>query len=182
MDEFVIRLNGKPKEYVDRFIEKGYFNTKSEIIRLGIMELASKYKIDDPSYEEVTLVNKAIKKEMNKIKTNKTKVHSQEEFLNLFPHLKKVKLWFLLYDVIYSDDFKNDLLKQDKLLQIIIYKKILKISFETLISRKHLMYGQPYFVEKISESSRLVYNISENKLYIIWFFRDHKDYEKWYKS
>jgi len=87
-----------------------------------------------------------------------------------------------LYDVIYSDDFKKDFLKQDKLLQIIIYKKILKISFETFISRKHLMYGQPYFVEKISESSRLVYNISENKLYIIRFFRDHKDYEKWYKS
>ena len=50
MNEFMVRLNGKPKEYVDKFIEKGYFNTKSEVIRLGIMELASKYKLDTDFY------------------------------------------------------------------------------------------------------------------------------------
>ncbi len=92
----MVRLNGKPKEYVDRFIEKGYFNTKSEIVRLGIMELASKYKIDTeeyiPSKEEVKLVGKAVEKELAKIKTGKTKVHSQEEFFKKFPHLRNVKL------------------------------------------------------------------------------------------
>jgi len=96
MDEFIVRLNGKPKEYVDRFLEKGYFNTKSEVVRLGIMELASKYKIDTeeylPSKEEIKLVGKAVKREMAKIKNGKTKVHSQEEFFKVFPHLKHVKL------------------------------------------------------------------------------------------
>ena len=92
MDEFIVRLNGKPKEYVDKFIEQGYFNTKSEIVRLGIMELANKYNIDEPSLEEVKLVNKAIDREMAKIDSGKTKVHSQKEFFKIFPHLKKVKL------------------------------------------------------------------------------------------
>jgi len=88
----MVRLNGKPKEYVDRFIEKGYFNTKSEIVRLGIMELASKYKIDTeeymPSKEEVKLVGKAVERELKK---NKGKFYTEKEFLDAFPHLKKIK-------------------------------------------------------------------------------------------
>jgi len=92
MDEFVVRLNGKPKEYVDRFIEKGYFNTKSEIVRLGIMELASKYKIDTdiytPSKEELRLVGKAVERELKK---NKGKFYTEKEFLDMYPHLKTIK-------------------------------------------------------------------------------------------
>ena len=92
MDEFIVRLNGKPKEYIDKFLEKGYFNTKSEIVRLGIMELANKYKIDNeeylPSKEEIKLVGKAVEKELKK---NKGKFYTEKEFLDMFPNLKTIK-------------------------------------------------------------------------------------------
>ena len=87
-----------------------------------------------------------------------------------------------LYDVISSTDFEEDLLKVDKSLQIIVQKKILKIISEDLVVRTHLQHGVPYFVEKITFSSRLVYNIRENKLYLIRFFKDHNDYEKWCRN
>ena len=92
MDEFMVRLNGKPKEYVDKFLEQGYFNTKSEVVRLGIMELASKYKLECdeyvPSKEELKLVGKAVERELKK---NKGKFYTEKEFLDMYPHLKKIK-------------------------------------------------------------------------------------------
>ncbi|MEI8363903.1 MAG: hypothetical protein WCF78_00400 [archaeon] len=84
-----------------------------------------------------------------------------------------------MYEVTYSTDFEEDLLKVDKSLQIIVQKKILKIISEDLIARKHLQHGVSYFVEKVTLSSRLVYNIKDNKIYIIRFFKDHDDYKRW---
>jgi Arc/MetJ-type ribon-helix-helix transcriptional regulator len=51
MTEFLVRLKGKPKEYMDRLIEDGYFKTKSEIVRLGVLEVSMKYLYNDISKE-----------------------------------------------------------------------------------------------------------------------------------
>lgn len=89
--EFVVRLKGKQKDILEDFVKKGYFNTKSEVIRAGILELNNKYNKEKPSLEEVELVNKAIKHEMKKIKQGKTKLRSEDEFLEKYPHLKNIK-------------------------------------------------------------------------------------------
>ncbi|HRS42529.1 MAG TPA: hypothetical protein P5530_01470 [Candidatus Diapherotrites archaeon] len=82
----------------------------------------------------------------------------------------------LVSDKAYKDieKFSSDLKKQ-------IYNHFLKISQED-ISRKHLHYGLPYFVEKIGYSCRIIYDIQDNKIFIIRIFDDHKNYEKWYKK
>ncbi|MFH0906135.1 MAG: hypothetical protein V1824_02255 [archaeon] len=83
MDQFMVRLNGKPKEYMDRFLDKGYFNTKSEVVRLGVMELANKYKLDveeyKPTKEELIKIGKAMDRDIKKARKEKTIV-SEKEF------------------------------------------------------------------------------------------------------
>lgn len=84
-----------------------------------------------------------------------------------------------MYSIFFTPEFKKDFNKLDKQFQILLYKKIKKISL--LSSNKHLKHGLPYFVEKSVDGSRLVYTITDNKLTIIRFFKIHKEYIKWLK-
>ncbi len=88
--EFMVRLKGKQAKYLSDFVDKGYYATKSEVVRAGILELAHKHKTIDekPSKEEVILVNKAIAKEMDKIKKGKIKTYTLEEVLKKYPDMK----------------------------------------------------------------------------------------------
>ncbi len=72
MSEFIIRLKDKQDEIVNSFLSGGYFNTKSEVIRAGLLELYNKY-FCNVSKEEVELVKKATEYEMNAIKQKKVK-------------------------------------------------------------------------------------------------------------
>lgn len=87
--EFTIRLKGKQAKYLSDFVDQGYYATKSEVIRAGILELAHKHKVEEekPSKEEVILVNKAIAREMKKIKSGKKNTYTEEEFYKLNPDL-----------------------------------------------------------------------------------------------
>jgi Arc/MetJ-type ribon-helix-helix transcriptional regulator len=73
MSNFLVRLKGKPKEYIDRLIQEGYFKTKSEIIRLGVLEVSMKYLNNDISKKELGLVGYAVEKELSDIKKNTQK-------------------------------------------------------------------------------------------------------------
>lgn len=48
--------------------------------------------------------------------------------------------------------------------------------------RKHMKYGIPCHVEKVTKQARIVYNIEGTQIYILHFFANHKEYERWYKS
>lgn len=84
-----------------------------------------------------------------------------------------------MYNYILTKEFITDLKKLNDKTREIIFVRIQKIISED-ISRKHLKYGLPYFVEKITLSSRLIYKFEDNKELIIIdsFFSNHKDYEK----
>jgi len=75
MSEFIVRLKGKQEEILDNLVNAGYYNTKSEVVRAGILELYNKY-FENITKEEVKLVNKATKAEMKKIKESKIKLNS----------------------------------------------------------------------------------------------------------
>ena len=47
---------------------------------------------------------------------------------------------------------------------------------------KHLRYGIPYFVEKVTKVARIIFNLEEDTIYILHCFTTHKEYEKWYNS
>lgn len=80
MTDFLVRLKGKPKEYMDRLIQEGYFKTKSEIVRLGVLEVSMKYLYNDISKEELDLVGSAVERELSDIKKNKQNLYSKKDF------------------------------------------------------------------------------------------------------
>jgi len=87
----------------------------------------------------------------------------------------------LSYKIIYSPDFFESLDKLPIDLRRLFIKKIEKVKRE-YICRKHLEFGMPYFVEKVNKSARLIYKINDDTLLFIMCFKDHKQYERWYKS
>ena len=84
MSEFLVRLKGKPEEYMSKLLDQGYFNTKSEIVRLGIIEISKRYLEDDISKNELELVGKAVEKEL---KNNAGKLKSEKYFKKKYSKL-----------------------------------------------------------------------------------------------
>ncbi len=49
--EILIRLKGIPEEVLDELVKEGFFSTKSEALRAGILELGKEYNIiKSPSF------------------------------------------------------------------------------------------------------------------------------------
>ena len=87
----------------------------------------------------------------------------------------------MVYTIKYNAEFTKSLKSLPLDLQKLFYKKIEKVKLEEL-SRKHLHYGCPYFTEKVTISARLVYEIKENTLTFVYCFKNHKEYERWYRN
>lgn len=86
--EFMVRLKGKQAKYLSDFVEQGYYTTKSEVVRAGILELAHKHKVEEEKLE-MELLGKAIERDMEEIKQGKSKLYSEKEFQKKFSYLKK---------------------------------------------------------------------------------------------
>ena len=48
--------------------------------------------------------------------------------------------------------------------------------------RKHMRYGIPCHVEKVTKQARLIYQIEEDRIYVPQCFAGHKEYERWYRA
>lgn len=82
-------------------------------------------------------------------------------------------------NIVFTEDAKKEYSKIDKSVKEIFKKHIKKIS-EEKTNRRHLRLGIPLYVENVSSSSRIVYDIDGNVITILHFFLNHKDYENWY--
>ncbi len=82
--------------------------------------------------------------------------------------------------VIFSEKAEKELDKMDHLFRKLFFKNIEKI--KEFLPRRHLRFGLPFNVEEVTKQARIVYQIEENKLFILHCFDTHKEYEKWYKS
>ncbi len=49
-------------------------------------------------------------------------------------------------------------------------------------SRRHMKFGVPFNVEEVTRQARIVYQIEDEVCYILHCFKNHKEYERWYKS
>lgn len=47
---------------------------------------------------------------------------------------------------------------------------------------RHLKSGLPYFTENVTKQARIVYYIEEETIYVMHCFKNHKEYERWYRS
>jgi mRNA-degrading endonuclease RelE of RelBE toxin-antitoxin system len=83
-------------------------------------------------------------------------------------------------EVIFSENAEKELDDIDSQLRTLFLKHAEKIKH--MPPRRHLRFGLPYNVEDVTKQARLVYYIEEEKLYVLHCFKNHKEYERWYKS
>ena len=63
--ELLVRLKGAPEEVLESLVEEGFFGTKSEAIRAGILELGKEYNIiGSPLYFKEKLQKKLANKKV----------------------------------------------------------------------------------------------------------------------
>ena len=61
MADILVRLKGVPEEVLFALVQKGYYKTKSEAIRAGLLELGRQYellgmeKLQEPKHEPKAL-------------------------------------------------------------------------------------------------------------------------------
>ncbi len=82
--------------------------------------------------------------------------------------------------IYFTDSAKKEFLKLDNSLQIQFKKALLKLKDNP--TGKHLKYGIPHHVIKVTKQARIIYNNEPEKIIILHCFGHHKDYEVWYKS
>ena len=80
----------------------------------------------------------------------------------------------------FSEKAEKELDDTDKKVRELFLKHVEKML--KMPPRKHLRFGLPFNVESVTKQARLVYQIENEKLYILHCFKNHKEYEKWYKS
>jgi mRNA-degrading endonuclease RelE of RelBE toxin-antitoxin system len=77
-----------------------------------------------------------------------------------------------------SEQAVDDLDRMDNTSYQFFIKHLDKIA--QMPPRRHLKYGIPFHVDEVGQG-RIIYQITEDTLFIIRCFTDHKDYEKWYR-
>ena len=82
--------------------------------------------------------------------------------------------------VLFTEKARKEFLGMERTMQERFKSAILKI--KEYPHRKHLKYGLPYYVIKVTKQARIIYEIEEEVIYILHCFKTHKSYEKWYKE
>ena len=81
-------------------------------------------------------------------------------------------------ELVFSDSARIELaeLQQDM-------KPLFRMHLEKMLSRpprKHMKHGIPCHVENVTMQARIIYEIHEDRMYILHCFTSHKEYEHWY--
>ncbi len=85
-----------------------------------------------------------------------------------------------MMELLVSDKAKKELEAMPKQLYEDFLNHMEKI--QEIPPRKHMKYGIPCHVEKVTKQARLIYQIDAGKLFVLHCFSSHKDYERWYRS
>ncbi len=80
----------------------------------------------------------------------------------------------------FSEKAEVELGKMDKCLQKLFLKHAEKIV--QIPQRRHMRFGLPFNVEDITKQARMVFQTEGKTLYVLHCFKNHKEYERWYKS
>jgi len=80
----------------------------------------------------------------------------------------------------FSEKAEKELDAIDKSLRKLFLKHAEKIV--SMPPRRHMRFGLPFNVEEVTRQARMVYNIEKETYYILHCFKNHKEYERWYKS
>lgn len=83
-------------------------------------------------------------------------------------------------DILFSEVAERELDDMDTDLRKIFLKHAEKLACAPL--QRHLKFGIPFNVENVTKQARMVYSPEGDTLYITHCFKNHKLYERWYKS
>lgn len=83
-------------------------------------------------------------------------------------------------ELAFSDAAKRELESLPAELKPVFLKHLEKIL--GMPPRRHLGYGIPYCVDNATKQARIIYKLEKDRIYILHCFRNHKEYERWYKS
>jgi len=83
-------------------------------------------------------------------------------------------------EVFFSENAEKELDGMDPQIRELFFKHVEKV--RNMPPRRHMKFGLPFNVEDVTKQARMVYHIEEKKLYVLRCFKDHKEYERWYKS
>jgi len=96
--EAVVRLDGAVADVLERLVDLGYFRTRSEAIRVGVLELGKEFNVlRNPQELEDMMAARKMKQVDAEIKSGKRKVLSEDEALGKYRKelgLKKGKRWY----------------------------------------------------------------------------------------
>ena len=83
-------------------------------------------------------------------------------------------------ELVFSDSARKELESLPEEMAAHFLKHLEKM--QEMPPRKHMKYGIPCHVEKVTKPARIVFNIEEGYIYILHCFGSHKEYERWYGS
>ena len=83
-------------------------------------------------------------------------------------------------ELVFSDSAKKELANLPQDMKCLFLMHLEKMHSRP--PRKHLKHGIPCHVENVTKQARIIFNIDENRLYILHGFTSHKEYEHWYSS
>jgi hypothetical protein len=83
-------------------------------------------------------------------------------------------------ELVFSDSAGREMEDLEQELQSLFIKHFEKMKMKS--HRKHLKYGIPCHVEKVTKQARIVYHVKGDLIYVLHLFASHKEYERWYKS
>ena len=82
MVETVVKFGGVTEYVLERLVDMGYFQTKTEALRAGVLELGKEYHLlENPQDIEDALVVEKMKKVSKQIKDGKMKTYTHDEVL-----------------------------------------------------------------------------------------------------
>jgi len=87
----------------------------------------------------------------------------------------------LTYELIVAERARKDLRKISEQLNSLFVKHFIKLK-QSFVPREHLKYSLPYFVEKVTNSTRFSFQVENNIITVVKCFKNHKEYEEWYNS
>lgn len=83
--EAVVRLDGAVADVLERLVGLGYFRTRSEAIRVGVLELGKEFNVlRDPQELEDMMAAAKMEKIDGEIKSGKRRVLSEDEALGKY--------------------------------------------------------------------------------------------------
>jgi len=83
-------------------------------------------------------------------------------------------------ELVFSDSARKELESLPEEITAIFLKHLEKM--QEMPPRKHMKYGIPCHLEKVTKPARIVFNIEGDHIYILHCFGSHKEYERWYGS